>query len=61
MNITTLGIDIAKNVFQVHGVDQLGKKIVNKAITKNKIPEFINQLPRCLITPVSDKLTSHTQ
>ncbi len=49
MNITTLGIDIAKNVFQVHGVDQLGKKMVNKAITRNKLPEFINQLPRCLI------------
>jgi transposase len=49
VNITTLGIDIAKNVFQVHGVDQLGKKMVNKAITRNKLPEFINQLPRCLI------------
>ena len=49
MNITTLGIDIAKNVFQVHGVDQLGKKVINKALTRNKLPEFINQLPRCLI------------
>jgi transposase len=49
MNIKTLGIDIAKNSFQVHGVDHAGKKIINKAITRNKLPEFINQLPPCLI------------
>jgi transposase len=49
MNITTLGIDIAKNTFQVHGVDRTGKKVLNKAITRKKLPEFINQLPPCLI------------
>ena len=49
MNITTLGIDIAKNIFQVHGVDRWGKKVINKAITRNKLPEFINNLPPCLI------------
>lgn len=49
MYIKTLGIDIAKNVFQVHGIDHVGKKVINKAITKNKLPGFINQLPRCLI------------
>lgn len=49
MYIKTLGIDIAKNIFQVHGVDYLGKKVINKAITRSKLPEFINQLPRCLI------------
>ena len=49
MNITTLGIDIAKNVFQVHGVDHVGRKMISKAVTRKKLPEFINQLPRCLI------------
>lgn len=49
MNIKTLGIDIAKNSFQVHGVDYAGKKVINKAITRNKLTEFINQLPQCLI------------
>ncbi len=49
MNVTTLGIDIAKNVFQVHGIDYAGKKVINKAITRNKLPEFIGKLQPCLI------------
>lgn len=49
MNIRTLGIDLAKNIFQIHGVDHAGKKVVNKSIKRNKLPEFINQLPPCLI------------
>ncbi len=42
MDITTLGVDIAKNVFQVHGVDHAGKKVINKTITRNKLPEFMS-------------------
>ena len=49
MNIKTLGIDLAKNIFQIHGVDYKGKRLINKAIKRNKLPEFINQLPPCLI------------
>lgn len=49
MNIKTLGIDIAKNIFQVHGVDYAGKKLINKAVKRDKLPEFIAQLPPCLI------------
>jgi transposase len=49
MNIRTLGIDLAKNIFQIHGVDSAGKKLVNKSIRRNKLPEFIHQLPPCLI------------
>ena len=49
MNIKTLGVDLAKNIFQIHGVDNVGKKVINKAIKRNKLPEFINQLPPCLI------------
>jgi len=49
MNIKTLGIDIAKNIFQVHGVDYAGKQVINKPIRRNKLLEFINQLPPCLI------------
>ena len=49
MNIKTLGIDLAKNIFQIHGVDHAGKKLINKSIRRNKLPEFINQLPPCLI------------
>ena len=49
MYIKTLGIDIAKNIFQIHGVDYRGKPVINKAIRRNKLSEFINQLPPCLI------------
>ena len=49
MNIKTLGIDIAKNIFQIHGVNSKGKKVVNKSIKRNKLAEFINNLPPCLI------------
>jgi transposase len=49
MNITTLGVDIAKNILQVHGVDHKGKKVINKAMTRKKLSEFIAKLPPCLI------------
>lgn len=49
MNIKTLGIDIAKNIFQVHGVDDRGKKVINKALKRDKLVEFINNLSPCLI------------
>lgn len=49
MNITTLGIDIAKNVFQLHGVNAEGTTMLTKKISRNKLPEFITQLTPCLI------------
>lgn len=49
MHITTLGIDIAKNVFQLHGIDDKGRTILTKRLSRNKLSEFIAQLPSCLI------------
>lgn len=49
MNITTLGIDLAKNIFQLHGADSRGKAVLKKTLTRNKLPEFIANLPRCRI------------
>ena len=49
MNIKALGIDIAKNVFELHGVDQNGKTVLKKRVSRNKLPEIIAQLPACLI------------
>lgn len=37
MYIKTLGIDIAKNIFQVHGIDYSGNKIINKAISRTLV------------------------
>lgn len=48
-NITTLGIDLAKNIFYVYGMDKHGKKIVSKFIKRADLMTFIAQLPPCLI------------
>lgn len=49
MNIKTLGIDIAKSVFELHGVDINGKTVLKKRLSREKLPEFIAQLSPCLI------------
>jgi transposase len=49
MQITTIGLDIAKSVFQVHGVDRHGKTVLRKRLTRAKILAFFANLPRCLI------------
>ncbi len=49
MNITTLGIDIAKNVFQLHGVDQDSKTVLTKRLSRAKLLEFVTNLNPCLI------------
>jgi transposase len=48
-DIKILGIDLAKNIFQLHGVDARGKVILQKRLTRNKLSEFIANLPLCLI------------
>ncbi|WP_282433092.1 hypothetical protein [Legionella gresilensis] len=37
MNISVLGVDIAKNIFQLHGVDSSGKRILKQRIAREKI------------------------
>lgn len=49
MNINVLGIDLAKNVFQLHGIDATGKTVLRKKLMRAKLAEFIMQLPPCLI------------
>ena len=49
MNVTTLGIDIAKNVFQIHGVDMHGKAVMKKRVSRKKLPEVMAQFPACLV------------
>jgi transposase len=48
-SVTTVGLDLAKHVFQVHGVDASGRVVVAKAIRRNKLVEFFASLPRCLV------------
>jgi transposase len=47
--IVTLGIDLAKNVFAVHGVDANGSFAVHRMLTRAKLSEFVAKLPACLI------------
>lgn len=49
MNITVLGIDLAKNVFQIHGINATGKVMAKKQLTRAKLLDFVMSLPPCLI------------
>ena len=49
MTIATLGIDLAKNVFQLHGVDNRDKPVLNKRLKRNQLLSFLTNLPPCLI------------
>jgi transposase len=47
--VSTIGLDIAKSVFQVHGVDGAGAVVIRKRISRLKMLEFFAALPPCLI------------
>jgi transposase len=47
--VSTIGLDIAKSVFQVHGVDVDGAVVVRKRVSRAKVVEFFAALPPCLI------------
>ena len=47
MQIVRIGLDIAKNVFQVHGVNEQGKVMVQKQLSRRKVLAYFAQLPAC--------------
>ena len=49
MKITTIGIDLAKTVFQVHGADRNGKTVFNKQLRRNQVSVFLARLEPCVI------------
>src|SRR6202166_3707789 len=49
MNITTIGIDLAKNVVQIHAVDPRGKILLRKQLKRGQVSQFFVNLPACLI------------
>ena len=49
MQITTVGLDIAKNVFQVHGIDGDEKVVVRKQLRRGQVMRFFEELPPCLV------------
>jgi hypothetical protein len=40
MNISTVGIDLTKNVFQIHGANERGKKLWNKQLQRKQVLKF---------------------
>jgi transposase len=47
--IATIGLDIAKSVFQVHGVDAAGEVVVRRRLSRARVIPFFAKLPRCLV------------
>ena len=47
--ITTIGLDIAKSVFQVHGVDVEGNVIIRRQLKRRYVLTFFQKLPPCLV------------
>jgi transposase len=49
MQITTIGLDLAKRVFQVRGVDATGQAVVRKLLRRSQMLPFFAKLPPCLV------------
>jgi transposase len=49
MQISTIGVDLAKHVFQVHGVDGQGKIVLVRQLRRQQMMEFFRKLPSCLV------------
>ena len=49
MTVTTVGLNLAKDVFQVHGISENGRDIFNKAIKRAKLLTFFETLPPCRV------------
>jgi transposase len=47
--VSTIGLDIAKSVFQVHGVDAAGAVVIRKRVSRVKVSEYFRELPPCLV------------
>ncbi len=49
MEISTIGLDLAKNVFQVHGISATGEVVIRKALRRSQMLPFFEKLPPCLV------------
>jgi hypothetical protein len=51
MKITAIGLDLAKQVFQVHGVDERGHSVLSRKLRRAQVALFFANLPPCLVGP----------
>lgn len=49
MEVKVLGLDTAKNVFQVHGADASGRVVLRKRLRRAQISDFFANLPKCVV------------
>src|SRR5262249_29768778 len=49
MQVNTIGVDLTKNVFQVHGVDSAGKVVITRKLRRKQVIEFLSKIPPCLV------------
>lgn len=49
MNVKRIGLDLAKSVFEVHGVDEHGRRVLHKTLKRSQVLEWFAQLPPCLV------------
>ena len=49
MSIATVGLDIAKHIFRVHGVDETGKVVVRRSLRRGHVETFFSDPPPCLV------------
>ena len=49
MEVSTIGLDLAKNVFQIHGVDASGRIVIRRAIRRSQVLPFFAKLPPCIV------------
>lgn len=49
MSVSTIGIDLAKNTFSLHGVDEHGKACLRKTVSRKKLLNTLANVPPCLI------------
>jgi len=47
--VTTIGLDLAKNVFQVHGVDASGRAVVRRQLRRSQVVPFFEKQVACLV------------
>lgn len=47
--INVLGIDLAKRIFQLHGVDETHREVLKKKVSRKMLTEFVVKLPKCVI------------
>ncbi len=48
-NVTTIGVDLAKSVFQIHGVDASGATVIRKRLRRRQVLAFFEKQPPCLV------------